>query len=118
MPFDTIVTKMKAAEFVTAVDVPEPLLDKLEIDHSFAGRYLNDGFSGGEMKRAEILQLAMLQPKFAILDETDSGLDAVSYIQCELIRSINRKRLVHRLGAVGPHISNQVSAVIKTLLNH
>ncbi|MCA9184914.1 MAG: ABC transporter ATP-binding protein, partial [Planctomycetales bacterium] len=39
-------------------------------------RYLNDGFSGGEMKRAEILQLAMLQPKFAILDETDSGLDA------------------------------------------
>jgi mRNA interferase MazF len=48
----------------------------------------------------------------------DSGLDTVSYIQCELIRSINRNRLVHRLGAVGPDISNQVSAVIKTLLNH
>ncbi len=48
----------------------------------------------------------------------DSGLDAVSYIQCELIRSINRNRLVHRLGAIGPDISNQVSAVIKTLLNH
>ena len=42
----------------------------------FARRYVNDGFSGGEMKRAEILQLAMLQPSFAILDETDSGLDA------------------------------------------
>ncbi len=42
----------------------------------FARRYVNEGFSGGEMKRAEILQMAMLQPKFAILDETDSGLDA------------------------------------------
>ncbi len=47
----------------------------LEIDVAFARRYLNDGFSGGEKKRVEILQLAMLQPKFAILDETDSGLD-------------------------------------------
>ena len=46
------------------------------MDEQFARRYVNDGFSGGEMKRAEILQLAMLQPKFAILDETDSGLDA------------------------------------------
>ena len=46
------------------------------MDHEFARRYVNDGFSGGEMKRAEILQMAMLQPKFAILDETDSGLDA------------------------------------------
>jgi len=45
------------------------------MDYSFAGRYLNEGFSGGEKKRAEILQLAMLEPKFAILDETDSGLD-------------------------------------------
>ncbi|TWU05607.1 Fe-S cluster assembly ATPase SufC [Stieleria varia] len=48
----------------------------LRMDPEFARRYVNDGFSGGEMKRAEILQLAMLQPKFAILDETDSGLDA------------------------------------------
>ncbi|TWT83724.1 hypothetical protein CA13_51910 [Planctomycetes bacterium CA13] len=48
----------------------------LRMDTEFARRYVNDGFSGGEMKRAEILQLAMLQPKFAILDETDSGLDA------------------------------------------
>ena len=48
----------------------------LSMDTEFARRYVNDGFSGGEMKRAEILQLAMLRPKFAILDETDSGLDA------------------------------------------
>lgn len=47
----------------------------LRIDAEFARRYVNDGFSGGEMKRAEILQLAMLRPRFAILDETDSGLD-------------------------------------------
>jgi len=50
-------------------------MDLLEMDHEFAGRYLNDGFSGGEKKRAEILQLATLEPKIAILDETDSGLD-------------------------------------------
>ncbi len=47
----------------------------LRIDESFANRYLNEGFSGGEKKRAEILQLAMLDPEFVILDETDSGLD-------------------------------------------
>jgi Fe-S cluster assembly ATP-binding protein len=47
----------------------------LEFDQSFSDRYLNEGFSGGEKKRHEILQLAMLRPKLAILDETDSGLD-------------------------------------------
>ncbi|MDV6032539.1 MULTISPECIES: Fe-S cluster assembly ATPase SufC [Pirellulaceae] len=51
-------------------------MEHLRMDSEFARRYVNDGFSGGEMKRAEILQLAMLQPKFAVLDETDSGLDA------------------------------------------
>lgn len=50
-------------------------MDMLGMDPSFARRYLNEGFSGGEKKRAEILQLALLKPKFAILDETDSGLD-------------------------------------------
>lgn len=50
-------------------------MDYLGMDHSFAGRYLNDGFSGGEKKRAEILQMATLEPKIAVLDETDSGLD-------------------------------------------
>jgi Fe-S cluster assembly ATP-binding protein len=50
-------------------------LDLLKMDQAVAGRYLNDGFSGGEKKRAEILQLATLKPEIAILDETDSGLD-------------------------------------------
>ena len=45
------------------------------MESSFAGRYLNDGFSGGEKKRTEVLQMAMLKPEIAILDETDSGLD-------------------------------------------
>ena len=51
-------------------------MEALGMDIEFARRYLNEGFSGGEKKRMEILQLAMLQPKFAILDETDSGLDS------------------------------------------
>ena len=59
-------------------------MGQLKMDAEFARRYVNDGFSGGEMKRAEILQLAMLQPHFAILDETDSGLDA------DAVRSLSR----------------------------
>lgn len=47
----------------------------LKVDEAFVSRYLNEGFSGGEKKRNEILQMAVLQPEFAILDETDSGLD-------------------------------------------
>ena len=50
-------------------------LQALGVDESFANRYLNDGFSGGEKKRAEILQMAVLEPRVALLDETDSGLD-------------------------------------------
>jgi len=50
-------------------------LDVLDMDAAFLSRYVNDGFSGGEKKRLEMLQLAMLAPKYAILDETDSGLD-------------------------------------------
>jgi Fe-S cluster assembly ATP-binding protein len=50
-------------------------MDEFHVDRSFAKRYLNEGFSGGEKKRVEILQMAMLQPKIAIMDETDSGLD-------------------------------------------
>lgn len=49
--------------------------DFMEIDQQFINRYLNDGFSGGEKKRMEILQMMLLKPRFAILDETDSGLD-------------------------------------------
>src|SRR6202162_2598472 len=50
-------------------------MDLLEMDRSFTSRSVNEGFSGGEKKRTEILQLAMLEPKYAVLDETDSGLD-------------------------------------------
>jgi Fe-S cluster assembly ATP-binding protein len=50
-------------------------IDLLDVDRTFTSRHLNDGFSGGEKKRAEILQMAMLKPDVAILDETDSGLD-------------------------------------------
>ena len=50
-------------------------MEMLKMDQAFAGRYLNEGFSGGEKKRAEILQMATLKPEIAILDETDSGLD-------------------------------------------
>lgn len=50
-------------------------METLKVDQDFARRYVNDGFSGGEKKRAEMLQMAMLQPSMAVLDETDSGLD-------------------------------------------
>jgi Fe-S cluster assembly ATP-binding protein len=50
-------------------------MELLRVEREFTSRYLNDGFSGGEKKRAEILQMAMLQPGYAVLDETDSGLD-------------------------------------------
>jgi Fe-S cluster assembly ATP-binding protein len=51
------------------------VMKELGMESSFADRYLNEGFSGGERKRNEILQLAVLEPEFAVLDETDSGLD-------------------------------------------
>jgi Fe-S cluster assembly ATP-binding protein len=69
-------------------------MEQLRMDPEFARRYVNDGFSGGEMKRAEILQLAMLQPKIAILDETDSGLDADAVRLASLsIAEIGREKM-------------------------
>jgi Fe-S cluster assembly ATP-binding protein len=69
-------------------------MKQLQMDVEFARRYVNDGFSGGEMKRAEILMLAMLQPKFAILDETDSGLDADAVrLAAESIAEIGREEM-------------------------
>ena len=50
-------------------------MDRLGIDRKFTSRSVNEGFSGGEKKRCEILQMAMLEPKYCVLDETDSGLD-------------------------------------------
>jgi Fe-S cluster assembly ATP-binding protein len=65
-------------------------LDMLDMDPAFLSRYVNDGFSGGEKKRLEMLQLAMLRPKYAVLDETDSGLD-VDALQ-SVGRSVNALR--------------------------
>ena len=63
---------IKVKEFRTQL---QHAIELLDVDRSFTSRHLNDGFSGGEKKRAEILQMAMLKPDIAILDETDSGLD-------------------------------------------
>ena len=73
-------------------------MDDLGVDQEFARRYLNEGFSGGEKKRAEILQMAMLRPAFAILDETDSGLDidAVRIVS----EGVNRVAAKHGTGAL------------------
>jgi Fe-S cluster assembly ATP-binding protein len=71
--------RKEGEELIPMRDYRKELREKMKqlaMNPEFARRYVNDGFSGGEMKRAEILQLAMLQPKFAVLDETDSGLDA------------------------------------------
>src|SRR6478736_2281712 len=69
-------------------------MQQLRMDPEFARRYVNDGFSGGEMKRAEILQLAILQPKIAILDETDSGLDADAVrLASQSIAEIGREKM-------------------------
>ncbi|HMM48965.1 MAG TPA: Fe-S cluster assembly ATPase SufC [Miltoncostaeaceae bacterium] len=64
--------EIKPRDFVKLFDEKSRLLG---FDRAFADRYLNEGFSGGEKKRHEIMQMAMLSPKFAVLDETDSGLD-------------------------------------------
>ena len=64
--------ELSAREFLAKLGTE---MGALRMDDAFRSRYINDGFSGGEKKRAEILQLAMLEPRMAILDETDSGLD-------------------------------------------
>jgi Fe-S cluster assembly ATP-binding protein len=71
-------TKGVGGEMISALAFKNKLEEKLkevDLDEAFAKRYLNEGFSGGEKKRAEILQMAILQPAIAIMDETDSGLD-------------------------------------------
>jgi Fe-S cluster assembly ATP-binding protein len=84
IPGVTVTNFLRTAK--TAIDGEEPsirhwgatvkdAMGKLRMDSSFASRNVNEGFSGGEKKRHEILQLELLKPKFAILDETDSGLD-------------------------------------------
>jgi Fe-S cluster assembly ATP-binding protein len=71
-------SRLPEGEELEATDYYAKLYEKIELlgmDRSFTSRAVNEGFSGGEKKRTEILQLAMLEPKYAILDETDSGLD-------------------------------------------
>jgi Fe-S cluster assembly ATP-binding protein len=84
IPGVTMVNFLRSAlRAVRGTDVPvrefrtmlRETMSMLKIDEDFARRYINDGFSGGEMKRAEVLQMGILQPDLAILDETDSGLD-------------------------------------------
>jgi Fe-S cluster assembly ATP-binding protein len=70
--------RKEGQELIAMRDFRKELRERMEelgMDPDFAKRYLNEGFSGGEKKRAEVLQLAMVQPAIAILDETDSGLD-------------------------------------------
>jgi Fe-S cluster assembly ATP-binding protein len=83
-------------------------MDMLQMDHTFGGRYLNEGFSGGEKKRAEILQMAMLQPRIAIMDETDSGLDI------DALRIVSEG--VNRLS--GPDLGVLVITHYYRILNH
>ena len=84
IPGVTMVNFLRAGlKAVRGSDVPvreframlKETMDLLKVDDSFARRYVNDGFSGGEKKRAEVLQLGILRPEMAVLDETDSGLD-------------------------------------------
>jgi Fe-S cluster assembly ATP-binding protein len=85
-------------------------LQLLKVDNAFAGRYLNDGFSGGEKKRAEILQMAMLKPELAILDETDSGLDI------DALRIVSEG--VNTLHAQNPQMGVLVITHYQRLLNY
>jgi Fe-S cluster assembly ATP-binding protein len=84
VPGVTMVNFLRSAlKSVRGEDVPvrefrhllKETMDLLKMDESFARRYLNDGFSGGEKKRAEVLQMGVLKPQMAVMDETDSGLD-------------------------------------------
>ncbi len=77
-------TSGQKVKFVPFKKELEQAMDVLGMNHSYASRDLNVGFSGGEKKKAEILQLLMLKPKFAILDETDSGLDV------DAVRTVSR----------------------------
>jgi len=80
----------------------------LKLDDTFATRYVNDGFSGGEKKRVEILQMAVLNPEFAVLDETDSGLD------------IDALRIVSEgvNAVVGPHLGVLLITHYQRILNY
>ncbi len=84
--------QVPVADFVKQL---KEAMKTLKMDESFMHRYLNEGFSGGEKKRAEILQMAMLRPEIAILDETDSGLDVDSLkVVAEGIKKLMNKEMM------------------------
>ena len=106
----TILKAVRGSE-IAVKEFRKELKDKmelLEMKDSFAGRYVNDGFSGGEKKRLEILQMALIQPRFAALDETDSGLD-IDALKV-VAQGINRLR--------GPEIGMLVITHYQRLLNY
>jgi Fe-S cluster assembly ATP-binding protein len=89
--------RMPEGENVKAVDYYKELYEKMDeigMDRKFTSRSLNDGFSGGEKKRCEILQMSMLNPRYCILDETDSGLDIDALREVSL--GVNRMRCPER----------------------
>ncbi|RAE42309.1 Fe-S cluster assembly ATPase SufC, partial [Burkholderia multivorans] len=107
VPGVTVTNFLRSAK--TAIDGEAPKLrnwtkdlksamEQLRVDPEFATRNVNEGFSGGEKKRHEILQMAMLKPKFAVLDETDSGLDvdAVRFVS----EGVNRVRETTDVGVL------------------
>lgn len=96
--------KSNGLEELDAMDFEALLLEKMElvnIPAGMAGRFVNHGFSGGEKKRNEILQLAVLEPKLAILDETDSGLD-IDALRI-VAEGVNKMRSPHRAFIVVTH---------------
>jgi Fe-S cluster assembly ATP-binding protein len=108
------IRKAKAGGEDDPVPVPEfrkdvlAAMDKLKVPRELAQRYINDGFSGGEKKRVEILQMAMLKPRMAILDETDSGLDIDALkIVAEGVKSL-----------VGPNMGAVVITHYQRILNY
>jgi Fe-S cluster assembly ATP-binding protein len=86
----------RKGEDISAIDIyvaMQDWMERLDMDASFMDRYLNEGFSGGEKKRNEILQLAILEPDFAVLDETDSGLDVDALkIVAKGVREVRQSR--------------------------
>ena len=103
--------RLPEGEELEATDYYAKLYEKMELlgmDRSFTSRSVNEGFSGGEKKRTEILQLAMLEPKYAVLDETDSGLDIDAL-----------KTVAHGVNAMrGPSIGILLITHYQRLLNY
>ncbi|HOJ33175.1 MAG TPA: Fe-S cluster assembly ATPase SufC [Candidatus Hydrogenedentes bacterium] len=107
------IRKSNGLEELDAVDFRKLLEEKMDlvaVDHSFAERPVNDGFSGGEKKRNEILQLAVLEPRLAILDETDSGLD-IDALRI-VAEGVNRLRTSERAFIVVTHYQRLLEYIV------